>query len=534
MKYLKMSYSWKARDVIGYHRKFSYIQKIILIFLILGILALFSLKLLFVFILYIFVTGSTFVVCQYLISSKHNFKFLLTIYLHLRGYGHLFITVLNIKAKLQEIFTTNEEEFKSEDGECFYDANASNVINEPDSVNIQLTSRQNDVSWQEEVVLITNLIQKHFIYTWLKDFDPHIDVITECDSVLQDGTRSLISQLQAVDPNDMVKELCLYSRQHLRTLQISRDKFKTQPRRRLSLGRRDSGSGSASGRKYASVEEAFEMISTYHIGLYGNDNEVNYLYSICDILLNRTFGSTILNCQVSNFLLSEILMCNVFYPVVDMLSEPDFIFEKMILILSNEPLDVPLNDEVLLHDESVPVQRTEINENSSNCINTHNQIPPERLLNQTGSEAFKNNHLQSLIDNDKEEKFLPKVPMALIQPALSISEIEKETLSTKKNSLKLKLDKNEVNDIASVKQTKPDFFLSCEEEQPENYMSSLEIIEQKPAIFQDVLIVDNEIHNESRSTSQFVLYTLQVCILWLKPIPHTVLMMSTAPPAEGQ
>jgi hypothetical protein len=61
--------------------------------------------------------------------------------------------------------------------------------------------------------------------------------------------------------------------------------------------------------------------------------------------------------------------------------QPDFIFEKMILILSNEPLDVPLNDEDLLHDESVPVQRTEINENSSNCINIHNQIPPERLLN---------------------------------------------------------------------------------------------------------------------------------------------------------
>jgi hypothetical protein len=55
------------------------------------------------------------------------------------------------------------------------------------------------------------------------------------------------------------------------------------------------------------------------------------------------------------------------------------------------------------------------------------------------------------------------------------SEIEKETLSTKKNSLKLKLDKNEVNDIASVKQTKPDFFLSCEEEQPEDYMSSLKM-----------------------------------------------------------
>jgi hypothetical protein len=55
-----------------------------------------------------------------------------------------------------------------------------------------------------------------------------------------------------------------------------------------------------------------------------------------------------------------------------------------------------------------------------------------------------------VLDNDKEEKFLPKVPMALLQPALSISEIEKETLSTKKNSLKLKLDKNEVNDIASV------------------------------------------------------------------------------------
>lgn len=521
MKYLKMSFSWKARDVIGYHRKFSYIQKIILIFLILGILALFSLKLLFVFIFYIFVTGSTFAVCQYLISSKHNFKFLLTVYLHLREYGHLFIAVLNIKAKLQEIFNTNEEslieeEFKSEDGECFYDANELNVINESDSVNIQITSRQNDVpvSWQEEVVLITNLIQKHFVYTWLKDFDPHIDAFTECDRVLQDGTRSLVSRLQAVDPNEMVKELCLYGRQHLRTLQISRDKFKTQPRRRLSLGRRDSGSGSASGRKYASVEEAFEMISTYHIGLYGNDNEVNYLYSICDILLNRTFGSTMLNCQVSNFLLSEILMCNVFFPVVDMLSEPDFIFEKMILILSNEPLDVPLNGEDLLHDESVLVQRTEINENSSNCINTHNKIPPERLVNQTGSEAFENNHLQSLIDNDTEEKFLPKVPMALIQPPLSISEIEKETLSTEKNSPKLKLDKNEVNDIASMKQMKSDFFLSCEEDQqPENYMSSLEIIEQKPAIFQDVLIVDNEIRNESRSTSQFVLYTLQVCIL---------------------
>ncbi|CAG2199652.1 SNX19 [Mytilus edulis] len=371
------------------------------------------------------------------------------------------------------------------------------------------------VSWLEEVETIADLIQKHFVHSWLKDFDPHIDVLTEYDKVLRDGIINFAYKLKKVDPSDLVKEICLNGCHHLRTLQTSRDKYKIQPRRRLSSGRRDSGSLSSLNRRYASVEEAFENISTYHIGIY-DENENSYLFSICDIILNKAFSGIFLNSQVLNYILSEILTCNVLLPVLDLLSEPDFIYEKMIFILSDEALDIPVDEEDFVEEVNETFQigdnqyYHDSSDNTSKHLGLRNENPPDTIENQTASSInFSPISQNSATEINCDEKFVPVIPMALIEPAATFSVSDSGPPSPMETG-------SPVHRLNEMKASQPDFFLSCSDDDkpdmPDPYMNSLEIIETKPAIFLDVCIIDSEIRNESRSNSQFVLYVMQSLI----------------------
>ncbi|XP_076072193.1 uncharacterized protein LOC143044184 [Mytilus galloprovincialis] len=533
----------KVKDFLGNHRKFSSIQKILFLFLGLGILAAFSWKFMFSFLWYVLVIVSTIGVCQYLITSKHNQTFLLNIYFYLCKHEKVITSCLSLKQKIQEIFTFEvvegevlndpSEKIQADEHERFYDAKDSYFPNEQEHYpsSMQLSDRSvatcTQVSWLEEVETIAFLIQKHFVHSWLKDFDPHIDVLTEYDKVLRDGIINFAYKLKKVDPSDLVKEICLNGCHHLRTLQTSRDKYKIQPRRRLSSGRRDSGSLSSLNRRYASVEEAFENISTYHIGIY-DENENSYLFSICDIILNKAFSGIFLKSQVLNYILSEILTCNVLLPVLDLLSEPDFIYEKMIFILSDEALDIPVDEEDFVEEVNERFQigdnqyYHDSSDNTSKHLGLRNENPPDTIENQTASSInFSSISQNGATEINCDEKFVPVIPMALIEPAATFSVSDSGQPSPVKTG-------SPVHKLNEMKASNPDFFLSCSDDDkpdmPDPYMNSLEIIETKPAIFLDVCIIDSEIRNESRSNSQFVLYVMQYdALYWVEAEKEPVL-----------
>ncbi|CAG2222400.1 unnamed protein product [Mytilus edulis] len=219
----------KVKDFLGNHRKFSSIQKILFLFLGLGILAAFSWKFMFSFLWYVLVIVSTIGVCQYLITSKHN-QTLLNIYFYLCKHEKVITSCLSLKEKIQEIFTFEvvegevlndpSENIQADERERFYDAKDSYFPNEQENYHssMQLSDRCvatcTQVSWLEEVETIADLIQKHFVHSWLKDFDPHIDVLTEYDKVLRDGIINFAYKLKKVDPSDLVKEICLNGCHH--------------------------------------------------------------------------------------------------------------------------------------------------------------------------------------------------------------------------------------------------------------------------------------------------------------------------------
>ncbi|CAC5390196.1 SNX19 [Mytilus coruscus] len=270
------------------------------------------------------------------------------------------------------------------------------------------------------------------------------------------------------------------------------------------------------------------MISTYHIGLYGHENENSYLFSVCDIILKRTFGGIFLNSQVLNYILSEILTCNVLLPVLDLLSEPDFIYEKIILILSDEALDIPVDEEDFVEEMSEKFQMGDNQyshdsfDNTSKHLGLRNENPPDIIENQTASSInFSSRAQNGATEINCDEKFVPVIPMALIEPATALSVSESDQPSPVETG-------SPVHKLNEMKTSKPDFFLSCSDEDkpdmPDPYMNSLEIIEPKPAIFLDVCIIDSEIRNESRSNSQFVLYVIQYdALYWVEAEKEPVL-----------
>ncbi|CAG2222399.1 unnamed protein product [Mytilus edulis] len=200
----------------------------------------------------------------------------------------------------------------------------------------------------------------------------------------------------------------------------------------------------------------------------------------------------------------------------------------MIFILSDEALDIPVDEEDFVEEVNETFQigdnqyYHDSSDNTSKHLGLRNENPPDTIENQTASSInFSPISQNSATEINCDEKFVPVIPMALIEPAATFSVSDSGPPSPMETG-------SPVHRLNEMKASQPDFFLSCSDDDkpdiPDPYMNSLEIIETKPAIFLDVCIIDSEIRNESRSNSQFVLYVMQYdALYWVEAEKEPVL-----------
>lgn len=395
-----IAHAWRlVKDVYGYHKRFSSFQKIVITSLLVGFSSIFYTRLLTVVFVYVVAVISSVIACHVLTSVQTNFTFGVSILLFVTKYEHIFKEIFKIVQFLQ---IKDEQQNEASNGRLeacpsgtsngadeFHDAmehdeekieaaerilaishgNEENVdkvylyvadnVTHPGHQDNENEERTNDTktsddtgststvcSWRDEVQLFSCLVSKDFVKSWYDTFSSANDaVVEEVHSTILSCFVELCGRFQKLDMYQLCTDVLVHYRQHLRTFQTARTLYKTQPRRRLSKRRLSSSQQLYASRRINSVEDAFEIKFTYHSAVWGAENEIIYFRSVVQILLSQLLSDHLHLCDSSYLLLVEILTCNIFLPVIELLSDSDFLYECIIKILSDEEMSFSFEDE---------------------------------------------------------------------------------------------------------------------------------------------------------------------------------------------
>ncbi len=89
--------------------------------------------------------------------------------------------------------------------------------------------------------------------------------------------------------------------------------------------------------------------------------EMEYIRCITKVILRSLLHNDMYNCHAARELVTEILSCNVFEPLLDLFSDPFFLHKVMIIVLSDE--EVEIIDQSDENETALPVdQEVETNE----------------------------------------------------------------------------------------------------------------------------------------------------------------------------
>ena len=294
-------------DIFHHHKRFSAIQKLVILALLIGGVSLLTGYWMWM-VTFIFTLISTVFVCHYLITTDSNFTIFEDLLILLKAHENdSWYTSLN---KLLKNYIGAKDETPTE----------------------SKTQQEEDIhSWEEEIHLLASLISQDFIKPWYLTVSKRQDLLREKEEVIYGAFRCLCLRFSDIDINELTSELLLCYREHLRCFQLAKSVFHTQPRRK-SVTSLDSPS------TVSSIEEAFEYKFTYHSAVWESENEISYLKSIINILLTKYLETHLQDSKTPHVLLVEILTHNVAIPVFDLLSNPHFLHECIVSLLSDETL----------------------------------------------------------------------------------------------------------------------------------------------------------------------------------------------------
>lgn len=400
----------KITDIYHHHKRFSSVQKLCILAVILGGVSLFT-GLWTWLVTYIITLSLSALVCQYLITSEANFTF------------------------VEDLFVL----FKSHENDPWY-TSLIEFVNDPNQESggggVQGDSSQkvNTSSWEEEVHLLATLISQDFIRPWYLTVSNRQDLLEEKEEIINEAFRLLCVRFSEIDIHDLCRELLLCYKDHLRNFQQAKSVYKTQPRRKSA-----SALDSLSAKKVSSIEEAYEIKFTYHSAVWETENEIIYLKSVINLLLSQLLTTHLQDSKTPQVLLVEILTYNVAKPVCDLLSNPDFLHECIVHILSDETLiEVPTEIEPSQNDH---VQFKDIREEESDQEEEFKDPQPEdfylsrtSLSQKSGrkmqheeqqemeEDSLSVKHVEAQVVMDEESApdvtSFPTIPITLLGPAI--------------------------------------------------------------------------------------------------------------------
>ena len=348
----------KIDKILGYHKIFSNIQKLVIfsvsIVLFSWISGLFTVSA-------ALVCGiiCTVISCHLLVSLDKNYSGLRFLLMFYKSHIHEFVTAVKYFRILKNysvdlVWGSDNETNKPIDRKADEnEVNAHNRAKESRTKTIESGMESENASEKfelgcltDEINNISRLIIQDFVSPWYCVREQKDDLLDETEEILRQALKELFTQISQVDVHDLVNEVLICYHNHLCTYQIARAMYKTQPRRRKSLRGSPAKVGHLAVRQISSIEEAYEIKFSYHTAIWGAENEQNYVKSVTQLLLTRLLGTQVESCKTARTLLVEILSCNVLMPLVELLSNSDFLHESMVRVLSDEtPIEVPFDSD---------------------------------------------------------------------------------------------------------------------------------------------------------------------------------------------
>ncbi|XP_078665523.1 uncharacterized protein LOC144907952 isoform X2 [Branchiostoma floridae x Branchiostoma belcheri] len=176
---------------------------------------------------------------------------------------------------------------------------------------------------------LTRNIMRDFVMTWYADITGDPQFSDEAFESLEDMSLTLSARFKELDQHILVEKVLKIVHRHLFATKEARKLLKSQP----NFFKSDLDPES-------SLFAAYEKVAKIHIALQSRAVELNYLRSIAEVLLYVIFPVSTFRCESGKELVREILTCQLILPVVNMVSDPDWLNQKIFQILSPSDLAV--------------------------------------------------------------------------------------------------------------------------------------------------------------------------------------------------
>ena len=204
-------------------------------------------------------------------------------------------------------------------------------------------SRRNFVSGCDrpelEIHHIVKLIHKDFLLTWYDLFTKDELVCSEAEIILALIFDSLKKRLVKAKIPYLVHSIMLLYRTHVHNLKEAELMCKAQSKRWKSSSRpKDTNVAFAKleVQTRKTLEECFETKTEIHPALKSEEFERAYQKALVDCILLHLLPNELIEIKTLMTAIKEILSVNVLRNLVSAISEPIFLYEKVILITSDE------------------------------------------------------------------------------------------------------------------------------------------------------------------------------------------------------
>ncbi|KAL5014032.1 hypothetical protein ScPMuIL_008302 [Solemya velum] len=189
-----------------------------------------------------------------------------------------------------------------------------------------------------EIELFINLILRDFIQSWYKTIGSNPDILDECSDILHSLSSTITSKISGLNNVNILKQIIIHFCHHIKCVQLSRSLYssRSKSKRQYYSPAVSSMDSSYKLHRLSSVEEAFEASASVHPALKNEETEINYVQGVLKLMITKLLTDSVSSCSGANTLLTEILSHNAVVPVFHLISRPDFLYDSLIRILSDE------------------------------------------------------------------------------------------------------------------------------------------------------------------------------------------------------
>ena len=315
-------------NVITLWRQFSSLQKLLIVFIFasLGCLLLFQGTLLLSFICA--VLSGLYLTNRFLLHDQASYYAEIFIYklesLYLESklafehfQKHNYRIDHNINIFLPDALDILKEIEPEKDQQCIPTESAS-----PSSLSVPS-------SLESEINSIQLLVIRDFVRSWYAEFSYNSQFLKEIKNILQEISNEIKLRLSQQNSKLVLTNIIKLYLDHLTSFRAAKSSYESRrihPKTKVPLD--------SKVKRYDSVEEAFQDSNKFHAALENEEVELKYLKEIMTVITFALLQKEITDGPCSRNLLIEVLTNKLLYPIMQMVSEPDWLHKVIIKLTS--------------------------------------------------------------------------------------------------------------------------------------------------------------------------------------------------------